>query len=146
MSFNNSNDTTFAVDDKLKYYFQMVTISTGIFGNIISFIIFTRPHLIRRNNTGFLYAILSVLNVLTILEYDFYLYSNYLSFLFKKMMDPCYVEVFVRACLNDSLVWMQVLVSFDRFILIIFPRKAQILAKRVRYSYFNDFLKFNNKN
>lgn len=131
MSFNNSNDTTFAVDDKLKYYFQMVTISTGIFGNIISFIIFTRPHLIRRNNTGFLYAILSVLNVLTILEYDFYLYSNNLSFLFKKMMSPCYLEAFVRACLNDTLVWMQVLISFDRFILIIFPRKAHVLTKRV---------------
>lgn len=131
MSFNNSNDTTFAVDDKLKYYFQMVTISTGIFGNIISFIIFTRPHLIRRNNTGFLYAILSVLNVLTILEYDFYLYSNNLSFLFTKMMGPCYLEAFVRACLNDTLVWMQVLISFDRFILIIFPRKAHVLTKRV---------------
>ena len=131
MSFNNSNNTNFAVEDKLTYYFQMATISTGIGGNIISFIIFTRPHLIRRNNTGFLYAILSVLNALTILEYEFHLYSNYLSFLYKKMMDPCYLEAFVRACLNDTLVWMQVLISFDRFILIVFPRKAHILTKRV---------------
>lgn len=132
--FQNISDN-FWNSQKFVYYFQMATISTGILGNTISFIIFIQPHLNRRSKTGFLYAILSVLNVLRILEYDFYLYTHTTNFYGSASIYPCNIEAFVNACLHDALTWMQVLIGFDRFILIMIPKKAFIMTKKVFFYY-----------
>ena len=121
---NESNSS----EKKLIFYFELVAISTGILGNVVSFFIFIRPNLNRKSNTGFLYAILCVLNVLRIVEYDLYIYTSVNRSL-KNV--PCFIENIARKTLNDALTWMQALISFDRFILIIFPQKAYILAKQV---------------
>ena len=131
-SVNETNLTqsngSYSSEKKLIFYFELVAISTGILGNVVSFFIFIRPNLNRKSNTGFLYAILCVLNVLRIVEYDLYIYSS-ADKSFK--LYPCFIENIARKTLNDALTWMQALISFDRFILIIFPHKAYILAKKV---------------
>lgn len=132
-SVNQTNLTqsneSYSSEKKLVFYFELVAISTGILGNVVSFFIFIRPNLNRKSNTGFLYAILCVLNVLRIVEYDLYIYSS-VNRSFKSYY-PCFIENIARKTLNDALTWMQALISFDRFILIVFPHKAYILAKKV---------------
>jgi hypothetical protein len=74
---------------------------------------------------------------LRIVEYDLYIYTSVNRSL-KNV--PCFIENIARKTLNDALTWMQALISFDRFILIIFPQKAYILAKKVFLMFTDSFI------
>lgn len=114
---------------KLDYYAILITLPLGLVGNLISFLIFIRPSLNKRTNTGFLYSILCVLNILTIIEFNLIAYSNVLLKLTFEL--PCRLEYFLRELLSDSLTWMQAMISLDRFVLIFFPGRANFMTKKV---------------
>jgi len=104
----------------LTYYFLMIIIPTGILGNLISFYIYTRPSLNRKTNTGFLYAGLCVVNLLSILNYGFITHSNAL-FNYTVTM-PCGLANYLRRTVFNAISWMQVLISFDRLMAVLYPR------------------------
>lgn len=119
--------------DLIRRYIFYATIPIGLIGNSISLFIFTRPNLNKKTNTGFLYSILCVLNLLTISEYAFILHSHYFNYSVKLY---CHLEFFIGQSLIYSIVWMQVLICFDRFILVIFPAKSKTMAKKVNFRHF----------
>ena len=114
--------------NNIKSYVHAVVIPIGIFGNFISLMIFTRPNLNKKTNTGFLYSILCIINILTLFEFGFI--SQPLTFLNYRIHLHCNLEPFISNSLVYSLSWMQVLISFDRFLLVIFPLK-KFMAKKV---------------
>ena len=115
----------------IKNYVHAVVIPIGIFGNFISLLIFTRQNLNKKTNTGFLYSILCVINIFTLLELGFI--SQPLIFLNYTIHLHCNLRPFISTSLVYSLSWMQVLISFDRFLLVIFPMKSKFMTKKVDF-------------
>ena len=115
---------------EISYYYLMITLPLGIVGNVISLYIYTRPNLNRKTNTGFLYAWLCVFNLLSILQYAFLTRS---SILFNFTINlPCGMVDFLRRTIYKWLSWMQVYISFDRFVAVYFPSKTSFMSKKVK--------------
>lgn len=121
----------FIISYSIRRYLFYAIIPVGLIGNFISLLIFTRPNLNKKTNTGFLYSIFCVLNILTIVEYVF-IYKPMNIFHYNVTL-PCKLEPFLQKSLLIFLSWMQVLISFDRFLLVIFPVKSKIMAKKVNF-------------
>jgi hypothetical protein len=118
------------VSNGISYYYLMITFPLGILGNLISLYIYTRPNLNRKTNTGFLYTWLCVFNLLSILQYVFLTRS---SSLFNFTINlPCGVVNFLRRTIFNWLSWMQVYISFDRFMAVYFPTKLIFMSKKVK--------------
>ena len=119
-----------AIYDKVHFYILIVVIIFGIIGNLISLFIFTRPNLNKKTNTGILYTLLCIFNLLTFIEdvstiHFLKIFGNiYISL-------PCNIEPFLRRSLYQILSWIQVFICFDRFFLVIYPTKAHIMRKKV---------------
>ena len=104
-------------------YEAFVTIPLGIIGNLISIFIFTRPILNKKTNTGLLFTILCLLNLIIIL------YEGYLKWPIFFKLTPKLKEI-IKRVLEHSLSWIQVLISFDRFITVFFPIKGVRLMNK----------------
>ena len=137
---NNTNNYRENIDkyrsiiDIIYIYYYIVVVSFGIVGNLISLFIFTRPNLNKKTNTGILYTLLCVFNLLIFFEetfldggYSLLLFNYKISFYFKTIN----MELIINSILIEILSWIQVLISFDRFILVIYPMKAHIMRKKV---------------
>ena len=131
MSSNQSDYITYLnnVSNRISYYYLMTTLPLSILGNLISLYIYTRPNLNRKTNTGFLYAWLCIFNLLSILQYAFVTRSNIL-FNFTINL-PCGVVNFLRRTIFNWLSWMQVYISFDRFMAVHFPTKIRLMSRKV---------------
>ena len=116
----------------IRYYFLFAVIPIGLLGNFIALLIFTRPNLNKKTNTGFLYSILCVVNLFTIA--DFVFVDNPQRFLHYSVTLNCNMALFLQKSLLYLLSWMQVLICFDRFLLVMFPVKSKKLAKKVNFS------------
>ena len=127
--------------DKVEIYLTIVIIICGIVGNLISLLIFTRPNLNKKTNTGILYTLLCIFNILIfineaflgIYSYDFFHY-NFTIVLFTSKI---YLKELITTSLTEILHWIQVLICFDRFILVIYPMKAHVMRKKV---FFNNYI------
>ena len=120
-----------SIFDKFQQYFLYVIIVFGLIGNLISLFIFTRPNLKKNTNTGLLYTLLCIFNLLTLIEDGFIgIHTiHILGYIYIKFW--CLTEFFIRQSLKEFLSWIQVLICFDRFILVVFPSKAFIMRKKV---------------
>ena len=120
--------------DKIQFYVLILTISIGIPGNIISILIFIKPCLNNKTNTGLLYTLLCVLNMVAILYNFFATYSS--MFFIYEILLPLRAELFIGYIQLQFVAWSQVLIAFDRFIAVVFPIKGvRIMSKRwVLYS------------
>jgi hypothetical protein len=120
---------------KIQLYSIYLILICGITGNIISLFIFTRPNLNKKTNTGILYTFLCVLNLLILFENLFFSSNSMIIFGINSLMTnpqyQCKLEIFVRNSLNELLSWLQVLICFDRLILVIYPTKAHKMRKKV---------------
>ena len=130
----NSLSNMHKISDLIRYYFLFAVIPIGLLGNFIALLIFTRPNLNKKTNTGFLYSILCVLNILTISEFAFI--EKSIDFLHYSVTLHCFLNVFIKKSLFCFLSWMQALICFDRFLLVIFPVKSKTMAKKVDFRIF----------
>ena len=128
----NYNMDIFELFYYIRYYFLFAVIPIGLLGNLISLLIFTRPNLNKKTNTGFLYSILCIVNIFTIA--DFVFIENPLRFLNYSVKLHCHLDTFFQKSLLYLLSWMQVLICFDRFLLVIYPVKSKKMAKKVNFS------------
>lgn len=118
------------LSNKIISYCLFVVLAIGIIGNLVSLLIFTRQNLNKKTNTGTLYSSLCILNIVTIIEAIFL--GSYTNLLFGYTITyPCYLDVFISRSLYQILSWNQVLICFDRFILVIYPIKASKMQKKV---------------
>ena len=106
----------------------------GIVGNVISLLIFSRPCLNRKTNSGKLYSFLCGLSLIMIV-YEMSC-RNLSSFLFFKINLFRNTEQFISIVLLQYWSWIQVMITFDRFIGVFSPVKGvRILDKKwVLYS------------
>ena len=103
-------------------------------GNLISLFIFSRPCLNSKTNSGKLYAFLSLLSLITIV---YEMADRKLeSFFSIKIRLHLNTEQFINTVLLQYLSWIQVLITFDRFIGVFYPIKGvRIMGKKwVLYS------------
>ena len=120
--------------NEIGFYLQFVTVPCGVIGNLVSIFIFTRPRLNRKTNTGFLYTILCLLNLIKILyQAIFKRWDDYLEYNIKIHF---YGEMIFEYLILQMLSWIEVLVGFDRFIAVFSPTKGvRIMGKKwVLYS------------
>ena len=119
---------------RINFYSMVILIPIGIVGNIVSIFIFTRPCFNQKTNTGRFYSLLCVVNLITIVfvtafknENDFTKYSIPL---------PLSTEKFIENIMYQSLSWIQVIISVDRFIFVLYPVKGvRFMSKKwVLYS------------
>ena len=135
---NTVNYTTYTIDyivfEKIKYYTLILTVLIGISGNVMSILIFIKPCLNTKTNTGFLYTFLCALNSIAII-YNMSVTNSYLLFQYSVYF-PLYTEFLIGNILLQFMSWTQVIISFDRFIAVLFPIKGvRIMRKRwVLYS------------
>lgn len=129
---NYSKMDIFGLFYYIRIYFLFAVIPIGLLGNLISLLIFTRPNLNKKTNTGFLYSILCIVNIFTIAEFTFI--ANPQRFLYYIVTLNCHMELFLQKSLHYLLSWMQVLICFDRFLLVIYPVKSKKMAKKVNFS------------
>ena len=110
-------------------YPVLVTLPIGIIGNMFSFFIYTRPNLNKKTNTGFLYALLCILNIIFMLHFVF---VSRPSSLFNYAVNlPCGVANYLIRITFCFVPWMQVIISFDRLIAVVFPHKKKYMSKKV---------------
>ena len=137
MSLNKTNQTSFySLGIEIHYNIRLFINIFGIISNIISFLIFIRPNLNKKTNTGFLYSILSVLSIITFIDNAYKTFSSKYKVL--TLILPSSLKPFISASLLDSLIWIQILISFDRFIVVVFPAKSKIMTKKVFILFSND--------
>lgn len=120
-----------SLNTQLVDYFLLVTVPLGIVGNLVSCLVFaTRPRLNNsKTNVGFLYAWLSLVNLLSILYYALVYRSRTL---FNYSVDmPCGLDDFLRRTTLNAVPWMQVVISVDRFVVVVYPSKKQFFSKKV---------------
>lgn len=139
----NRNQAKFILEVVSFYYLISIEI-IGIFGNFIALIIFTRPSLNKKTNTGLLFTILCILNVLNFIE-DMFIGSNSKTIFYYFIILPCNMESFIKRSLKQILSWIQVVISFERFFQVIYPTKADIFRKKVFcfcLFFFKDFRRY----
>ena len=153
---NNYSSIVIEISNKVRFYCIIVIVTIGIIGNLISLFIFTRPNLNKKTNTGILFTLLCIFNLLTFIEEAFL--GSYTNELFNYIIsvDQLYtnIDLIIETSLSEILPWIQVLICFDRFILVIYPMRAHIMRKKVSLNnhiyiyncdfnlYFNETLRF----
>ena len=115
------------VANTIVYYPVLVALPIGIIGNVFSFFIYTRPNLNKKTNTGFLYALMSILNTIFMLYFVLVFQSrNLFSY---TVTLPCGVVTYLLRITFCLVPWMQVIISFDRFMMVIYPHKKNLSKK-----------------
>ena len=135
---NNLSNQTYPnssknIIDSIRFYYQLLLMAFGIIGNIISLFIFTRPNLNKKTNTGILFTIICVFNIFIFIEEAFLgPFSKEINIQISLIILKSFnIETFIRYSLTEILPWIQVLICFDRFILVVYPMKAHIMRKKV---------------
>ena len=108
-----------------------ITTPIGIIGNLFSFFIYTRPNLNKNTNTGFLYALLSLLDLIFILYFAFVFQSS-VAFDYTVTL-PCGVLTYLLRITFCFAPWMQVVISFDRFVAVVYPLKKHVITTKVGF-------------
>jgi hypothetical protein len=126
---NNDMWIWFNITVKFYFYIRAVIFPLGIIGNVISLFIFTRPSLNCKTNTGLLYTLLCLLNLLN-LVYElagkiFDMFNVY------NIELPENGEYFIEIILLQAASCCQALITFDRFVAVFYPIKgAQIMNRK----------------
>ena len=114
-------------------YFHAVEIPIGILNNFISLLIFIRPNLNKKTNTGFLYSWLCILNIVTMVFYCTLFRGNTVFNL--TISAPCGLIIFFQRILLNMISWLQVYICLDRFVAVYYPTKIAFMSKKVTLTY-----------
>ena len=133
-SYDYNWEINISTSDRILKYFVISITSLGIIGNLISLLIFTRPCLNSKTSTGKLYALLCVINLVAFV-YEMVVRDPATFFLYNVQW-PFETEHFIENILLQVMSWIKVLITFDRFISVLYPVKGfRIMSKKwVLYS------------
>ena len=122
--FTNEADF-YSVLSKIPKYIM----SFGIVGNLISLFVFSRPCLNQKTKSGRIYALLCCLSLIIIV---YNLAGRKLDSFFEfKITLPRNTQYFIDMILLQFWSWIQVLITFDRFISVYYPIKGvRMMSKK----------------
>ena len=121
-------DYLYALDSEIIFYFCVITVPISLLTKVVAVYIYTRPNLNKKTNTGLLYLIFSLLNALTLLMVVFIVRSNIIfGYQFNFV---CGLADFIRTDIFNFSIWIQAVISLDRYILISYPTKVGIMLKK----------------
>jgi hypothetical protein len=118
-----------SVTDSLVSYSVLSMLPIGVIGNLFSIYIYSRPNLNKKTNTGFLYAWFCLLNILLVLYFALVFRSSYIFNYSVRL--PCGMVTYLLRAIWCSVPWILVLISFDRFVSVVFPLKKHFMSKKV---------------
>lgn len=116
------------ISDKISFHYLIIIIPFGFVANIFSIFIYTRPNMSKETNTSFLYMCLSIMNIISLVNYTFIVRSRNV-FGYTVVM-PCGIANFIRRNIFNSTSWIQPIISFDRFLYVFYPIKCKQLGKK----------------
>ncbi|RNA42969.1 FMRFamide receptor-like [Brachionus plicatilis] len=117
-----------AISDSISFYYLLVIIPFGFFANILSIFIYTRPTMNKETNTSFLYMCLSIMNIISLLNYTFIVRPRNIFGYTVEM--TCGLTGFIRRNIFNSTSWVQPIISFDRFLFVFYPVKCKQLGQK----------------
>lgn len=117
------------VQNSVIYYTVLATLPIGILGNILSMYVYTRPKLNRKTNTGFLYKWLCAFNLILILYFTF-VFQSFEIFGYTISL-PCGLNTYLVRVVWCIVPWMQTIICFDRFVMIVFPQRKKTMSQKV---------------
>lgn len=124
-----------SVMNSFQFYVTWTILPTCVLGNLISLLVYSRPNLNKKTNTGFLYSWMCILNVITVVYYCFISRSY---FIFKYTLNlPCGMDNYIRRTALNSITWIQVVIALDRFISVVYPTKMtlmRLMRQKVSYN------------
>lgn len=118
-----------SVSNHISFFYLIVIIPFGLVTNCLSIYIYLRPNLNKNTNTGVLYMCLSVMNIISLLNYALIVRSNTLFGYTVSL--SCGLADYIRRNIFNSTSWVQAFISFDRFVCIFFPTKGKLLSKKI---------------
>ena len=103
------------------------------FGNILSFVVFSRPSL-KHSATAFYFRILAIADTLAL---NFGLWPNWLRNCFGLHIYPitdtsCRIQTYLRYTLPDCAVWMLVIMTIERLIGVLWPHHVRTIFTHLR--------------
>ena len=133
-SYDYNWENNISTSDRILKYLMTTIISIGIIGNLISLLIFTRPFFNCKTNTGKLYTLLCVINLVAFVYVMIVRDPD--SIILYNVHWPFESEHFIEIILLQFMAWIKVLIAFDRFVAVVFPVKGyRIMSKKwVLYS------------
>ena len=125
----NHTVSNFHTSNRILTYLMISIFPIGIIGNLISLLIFIRPCLNSKTNTGKLYALLCVFNLITIIyEMVFKQLDDFFQF---RIHLPLATEYFIENILLQILSWIKALITFDRFVAVVYPVKGYRIMLKI---------------
>ena len=116
---------------EIDYWFLFINVPFGILLNLFSIYIFTRVNL-NKSTMGFYYINLSIWCIIALIYLFFFQCSNIvMNYDLSLMTDlNCKLLMFFRRILREIPVWIESLITFDRYRAVCQPNKFEFLKKK----------------
>ena len=114
-------------------YVQMVVLVVGVVGNVLAFVVLTRPFF-AKTPVGFYLRALTLADTATIIANinSFVIYGLHITYTSSSQVG-CKITIYMFFIPNAVSAWIEALVSFDRMINVIAPARLSFL-KTTRFS------------
>lgn len=114
---------------KCLYWFSLIMFIMGSLGNICFLIVYSRETL-RKLSIAIYFRFISIINVfIAILVVNTFIQGNFNFNIYDQTKFLCKASYILTYALGPISTWLQVIVSFDRLLNIIFPSKISTLHK-----------------
>ena len=106
-------DQAISIQVKIHYWIVVIIIPIGIFLNLISIYIFSKPNL-NKTKMGFFYNMLCISNIIVLLYYLFFMDTKItMGYELTLMSDlGCKLITFVRRFLREVPTWIEAFIKF----------------------------------
>ena len=118
--------------DTVDYWFLILTVPLGIILNLFSIYVFSRPNL-NKTTMGFFYMNLSGWTA-AVLIYFFFVQNSAKTMKYdisKHTSFGCALYMFIRRVIREVPPWIEVLITFDRYIAVCHPTKLKFLKNKL---------------
>ncbi len=118
--------------DTIDYWFLVLTVPLGIVLNLVAIYVFSRPNL-NKTTMGFFYMNLSGWTA-AVLCYFFFVQNSAKTMKYElSKLTPfgCSIYMLIRRVIREVPPWIEVLITFDRYIAVCHPTKLKFMKNKL---------------